>query len=82
MSANKTEELSLTNAATHSIKLHTKDHIVRNKQRKIPVSKKAEVKKLLDEMEAAGIISKSSSEWATCPRLVEKEDKSITTSID
>ena len=44
MLANKTEELSLTNAAAHSIKLHTKDHIVRNKQRKIPVSKKAEVK--------------------------------------
>ena len=82
MSANKLSWLlSFTNAAIHDIILS--DHTpITQKKRKIPVAKKAEVKKLLDEMLKAGIISRSNSPWVSSPRLVAKEDGTIRMTMD
>lgn len=73
---------SKATAVKHSITLIYWNTTIRNKMRRVPFSKRAEFKKMLDEMLEAGLIQKSESSWSSPVLLVSKEDGSIRFTVD
>ncbi|CAF1052565.1 unnamed protein product [Brachionus calyciflorus] len=55
---------------------------IRNKVRRVPYNKRAEFKKMLDEMLEAKLIQKSESSWSSPVLLVAKPDGSIRFTVD
>ena len=81
ITANSLSELSPTDAITHSIKLED-SRPIRQKIRTIPGHKLEEVKKMINEMEVAGLIVKSNSPWLSPVHVVGKSDGSVRITID
>ena len=78
ISAVGNRDVTQTSAVEHVIELDPVDtKPIRQKIRKIPENKKAEVRKMLDDMLANNMIRESNSPWLTPIHLVGKPDGSI-----